>query len=174
LANNLGFNIGTLPFTYLGVPIFKGKPKYAYFQPIADKIKNKLSAWKASLLSIVGRVLLIKSVIQGMLVHCITIYSWPVMLLKDLEKRMRNFIWSGNINQRKLVIVAWNKVCRPFKEGGLGIKNLSDINEAGNLKVCWDIMQSDLQWAQLLRSRVLRNKKPINYHVSSSVWSGAN
>jgi len=56
IAAFIGFNIGQLPFTYLGVPIFKGKPKSIYFQPIADKVKLKLSAWKASLLSIAGRV----------------------------------------------------------------------------------------------------------------------
>jgi len=173
IANVIGFNIGTIPFTYLGVPIFKGKPKYVYFQPIADKVKVKLSAWKASLLSIAGRVQLIKSVIQSMLLHCLTIYSWPVNLLKDLEKWMRNFIWSGDINQRKLVTITWHKVCKPYKEGGLGIRNLSDINEAGNLKLCWEILQSDLQWAQLVGSRVLRVNKPINYHVSSSVWCSA-
>jgi hypothetical protein len=55
----LNFNIGSLPFNYLGVPIFKGKPKASYLQPIADKIKLKLSAWKASLLSIAGRVQLV-------------------------------------------------------------------------------------------------------------------
>jgi len=54
----------------------------------------------------------------------------------------------------------------------LGVRNLSNINEAGNLQVCWDIMQSDLQWAQFIRSKILRNKKPVNYHVSSSIWSG--
>jgi hypothetical protein len=46
------FNLGSLPFNYLGVPIFKGKPKTCHLQPIADKITLKLSAWKASLLSI--------------------------------------------------------------------------------------------------------------------------
>lgn len=171
VSHQLGFSIGTLPFQYLGVPIFREKPKYVYFQAIADKVKRKLSAWKASLLSMAGRVQLIKSVVQSMLLHCLTIYSGPVKLIKDLEKWMRNFIWSGYINQRKLVTVSWSKVCKPIKEGGLGVKNLSDINEEGNLKNCWDIMQSDLQWAQFMRSRVLRDNKPINYHVSSSIWS---
>jgi hypothetical protein len=82
IANMLNFKIGSLPFSYLGVPIFRGKPTSVYFQCIADKVKNKLSAWKASLLFIAGRVQLIKSVIQGMLLHCLTIYSWPVVLLK--------------------------------------------------------------------------------------------
>jgi len=59
----IGFNKSSLTFTYLGVPIFKGKPNRSHLQPIADKIKSKLSAWKASLLSIAGRVTLVKSVI---------------------------------------------------------------------------------------------------------------
>jgi len=78
----IGFNKGSLTFNYLGVPIFKGKPKKSHLIPIADKIKAKLSAWKASLLSIAGRVLLVKSVIQGMLIHSISIYYWPKQLLK--------------------------------------------------------------------------------------------
>jgi hypothetical protein len=67
IAGLLNFKLGSLPFNYLGVPIFKGKPKASQLQPIADKINLKLSAWKASLLSIDGRVQLIKSVIQSML-----------------------------------------------------------------------------------------------------------
>jgi hypothetical protein len=56
IVNLLGFNVGSLPFTYLGAPIFKGKPKGIHFQPIADKVKAKLAKWKASLLSIAGRI----------------------------------------------------------------------------------------------------------------------
>jgi hypothetical protein len=72
-------------FFFFPNTIFKGKPKKIHFQPIADKIKLKLSAWKASLLSMAGRVQLVKSVIQGMLIHTISIYAWPVSLPKDLE-----------------------------------------------------------------------------------------
>ena len=173
IASSLGFKIGSLPFTYLGVPIFRGKPKKSYFQPIADKFKLKLASWKASLLSMAGRVQLVKSVAQSMLIHCLSIYSWPVSLIKDLERCMRNFIWSGDINQKKLVTVSWHKVCTPTKEGGLGIRNLSFINEAGNLRLCWEILQSDLQWAAFLRSRVMRNNTPISHHISSSIWCSA-
>lgn len=173
IANIIGFKIGTLPFTYLGVPIFKGKPKKSYFQPIADKMKLKLAAWKASLLTMAGRVQLIKSVAQSMLLHCLSIYSWPISLIKDIERWMRNFLWNGDINQKKLVTVAWHKVCKPTKEGGLGIRSLSNINEAGNLKLCWEIVQSDMPWASFIRSRVIRNKKAIVHHISSSIWSSA-
>jgi hypothetical protein len=71
----LGFQQGNLPFNYLGAPIFKGRPKVQHFQHIADKIKSKLAAWKTSFLSIAGRVQIVKVVIQGMLIHTITIYD---------------------------------------------------------------------------------------------------
>jgi hypothetical protein len=96
IVNLIGFNLGTLPFNYLGVPIFKGKPKARYFIPFADKLKSKLSAWKASLLSIAGRVQLVKSVIQSMLVYSMSIYSWPASIIKTIEGWTRNFIWSGD------------------------------------------------------------------------------
>lgn len=88
-----------------------------------------------------------------------------------LEKWIRNFIWSGDINKRKLVTVAWNKVCSPLKEGGLGLRSLSKINEGANLKLCWELVQSNMQWAQFLRSRVLKKQTLISYHISSSIWS---
>lgn len=63
IVDVLVFSVGKLPCNYLGVPIFKGKPRRAHLMPIADKIKSKLSAWKAYLLSITGRVQLVRSVI---------------------------------------------------------------------------------------------------------------
>jgi ribonuclease HI len=165
------FNIGTLPFSYLGVPIFKGKPKACHFQPIADRIKLKLASWKASLLSIAGRVQLVRSVIQSMLTYSISIYSWPVSLIKNIEQCIRNFIWSGEIDKRKLVTTAWKKVCRPFSQGGLNLRSLNTLNKASNLKLCWTLLHSQSSWAKLLRDRVIRRRKPIKYHIFSSIWS---
>ncbi|XP_019442304.1 PREDICTED: uncharacterized protein LOC109347026 [Lupinus angustifolius] len=46
----LGFGVGSLLFNYLGVPVFKGKPKAIHLQPIADRIINKLASWPVNLL----------------------------------------------------------------------------------------------------------------------------
>ena len=43
IAGMLGFSAGNIPFTYLGCPIFKGKPKGIYFQFIVDRIKVKFA-----------------------------------------------------------------------------------------------------------------------------------
>jgi hypothetical protein len=141
----------------LGVPIFKGKPKAIYFQPLVDKIKIKLASWKASLLSYPGRCKVIKSVVQSMMIYSISIYSWHVSLIKELERYLRKFLWSGDLNVRKFVTVPWKIVYSPIDEGGLGIKSLSVINQATNLKLFSELMNSENHWASFLRSRVVRD-----------------
>lgn len=88
-SRQLGFSIGSLPFTYLGVPIFKGKPRVAHLQPIADRIKAKLAAWKGYLLSIMGRLQLVKSIIHGMLAYNFHVYCWPIKLLKSIDMHQK-------------------------------------------------------------------------------------
>jgi hypothetical protein len=91
----LGFSVGSIPFNYLGPHIFKGKPKKIHFQPIADKVKLKLANWKETLLSMAGRVQLVKSVDQSMLIDTMSIYSWHVSLLREIERWIKHFMWSG-------------------------------------------------------------------------------
>lgn len=106
-----------------------------------------------------------------MLIHCISVYDLPVSLIKEIEKCVRNFIWFGDIEKRKVVTVAWHKVCKKIDEGGLGLRSLGVLNESSNMKLCWDLHNSQEDWVILLRSRVFRGKKPISYHVFSFIWS---
>jgi hypothetical protein len=168
----LGFSMGSVPFMYLGCPIFEGKPKATHFQAIADRIKVKLSTWKGSLLSIMGRVQLVNSIIHGMLVYSFHIYLWPAALLKKVDAWIRNFIWSGDISTRKICTVGWKLVCRPIASGGLGIRSVASINESLILKLGWSLMASSDQWARLCRCRFLRNNSPVSYHIKSSIWAG--
>ncbi|XP_019431606.1 PREDICTED: uncharacterized protein LOC109338757 [Lupinus angustifolius] len=90
LSDSLGFSASSIPFNYLGVHIFKLKPRKIHIQPIADKIMGNLATWKGHSLSIMGRMELVRSVIQN--------------------TSIRNFIWSGDTKIRKLVTVAWKKI----------------------------------------------------------------
>lgn len=104
ICNLLGFRVGDIPFEYLRVPIFKGNLSIIHRQPVVDKIKLKLIAWKGKLLSLMGRVQLVKSVIEGSLMYSFRIYHWPFSLINDIERYIRNFIWLWDKDQRNLVI----------------------------------------------------------------------
>lgn len=69
---------------------------------------------------------------------------WPISLLKSLENWIRNFVWSGDIHTRKIVTVAWSKVCCPMQEGGLGLRSIRSINDAAMLQLSWDLIASEI------------------------------
>jgi len=94
IASITGFSYGSLPFVYLGIPLFRGKPKTVHLRPIFDKIKAKLGSWKGRMLTIMGRVQLVNVVVSSMLVFSFHVYRWPKSLLASLSKLIRNFVWS--------------------------------------------------------------------------------
>lgn len=88
------------------------------------------------------------------------------------RKTKRNFIWAGDVNVRKVVIVAWKKVCLPTHEVGLGINSLRAMNEAAILKLSWETYSSNKQWAIFLRHRFLKNGKPLINYIKPLLWYG--
>lgn len=84
---------------------------------------------------------------------------------------MRNFIWSRNIDQKKVVTVAWDTCCKGQNEWGLGIRSLKTFNVASNLHMCWNLCLENKSWSQLLASRVVRNHRAITHSIKSSIWS---
>lgn len=142
IINNTGFSKGTIPFSYLGILIFTGRVKLSRLSHIFGRIFSKLSSWKVSFLSMVGRLTLIKYIIQGMIYYTINIYSWHVSLLRKIERACRNFLWSTDINKRNLFMVAWKKTCQLYINGGLSICFLVRLNEATNLKILWNLRAS--------------------------------
>ncbi|XP_058775306.1 uncharacterized protein LOC131649564 [Vicia villosa] len=171
LSAMVGFKLGSLPFVYLGVPLFKGKPKAVFLCPIEDKVISKLASWKGSFLSFAGRVELVKSAVQSMLLHSMVIYDWPISLIRDIERAIKRFIWSSEVSKNKVIIVTWNSVCLPLVEGGLGIRSIANLNAAFKLKLAWDFFQSNSSWTVLLRQRVFHKGKIISHHIFSSIWS---
>jgi len=58
---------GCLFFTYLGVSIFDGAPKFQFLQPLVDKVKLKLASWKGKSISMMSQIQLVNTMITGIL-----------------------------------------------------------------------------------------------------------
>lgn len=172
ILNITGFSKWSMPLKYLGAPIFKGRVRETHLQYIIDIMIFKLIAWKASLLFIAGRTLLVQSIIHVMITHSISIYSWLISLFKCMDKATRNFIWNWVVNKRKMVIVSWKKVCKHKANGWLGIRSLICINEASNIKDGWYLLNYEEGWAYIIRGRVVRPCGMIKHNIFSSIWHG--
>lgn len=65
-----------------------------------------------------GSLQLIKSVSLSLIIYSIQIYDWPIKIIKIIERWFGNFLWSGDIDKQKFMIVSWHKCCKAFKEEG--------------------------------------------------------
>lgn len=115
----------SLPFTYLGIPIFLGAPK---FNTSRRSIIQRFAKWCGHTLSLARRHCLINSVIASSLVHTMMVYKWPKSLLHRIEVAIRCYLWSGDINCKGFSNVEWKHCCAPLDEGGFGIRSIQLVN----------------------------------------------
>lgn len=113
---------------YLGVLILGRAPRKGDFQYIVEKVKLKLSGWKAKQLSFAGRVTLSKAVIQAIPIYPMMSTDIPRSCLQEIQKLQRAFVWGEEENQRKAHLINWKTLMNPKELGGLAIRNLSTMN----------------------------------------------
>ena len=78
---------------YLGLPSIIGRSKKLVFAEIKEKVGKKLVGWKGKLLSVGGKKVLIKAVVQAIPTYTISYFQLPKSLCEVLEKLMRSFWW---------------------------------------------------------------------------------
>ncbi|KAL0295712.1 UNVERIFIED_CONTAM: hypothetical protein Sangu_3188600 [Sesamum angustifolium] len=128
ILDYLGFQEGSLPVKYLGIPLTSSRLTIADCRPLIDKVDARLAGWNNQILSYAGRLQLIKSVLTTLHTYWASAFILPKGVLKTLEKKMRQFLWQGSAESRNAK-VAWAWITKPKEEGGLGIRSLS--NEPG-------------------------------------------
>lgn len=87
---------------YLGIPLIHVKAKKNTFSHIVDKVSNKLTTWKANLMSVAGRMTLINSVSSAIPTYSMQMCPLPLRLCDKLNLLNINFLWGHtNENEKK-------------------------------------------------------------------------
>ena len=153
LACRLNCKADLIPFRYLGIPVGGNMNLASNWQPLVDKFKAKLSEWKAKLLSIGGRLCLCKSVLGSLGTYLFSLYKAPNKIINILESIRCKFLWGGSSDAKKINWVAWEKVIRDKKCGGLGIGSLRALNLAMLAKWWWrERTEKDAKWRKLIKN----------------------
>ncbi|KAL2231030.1 UNVERIFIED_CONTAM: hypothetical protein Sindi_1697400 [Sesamum indicum] len=135
----MGFQEGHLPMRYLGIPLLSSRLSIADCQPLLLKIDARIKGWEGISLSYAGRVQIIKSVLSAMSIYWASAFILPKAIIKQIEKRLRNFLWKGTYTSG-YAKVAWKDVCKPIVEGGQGIKDIGILNRALMAKKLCDVI----------------------------------
>ncbi|XP_048501512.1 uncharacterized protein LOC125497854 [Beta vulgaris subsp. vulgaris] len=146
LAEGIHMPIGLLPFKYLGVPLAAKKLSFSQCKPLIDKITSRAQGWMTHLLSYVGRLQLVETILGSMQNYWGQIFPLPKKLIKAVENIYRKFLWIGGLKAKKAP-VAWSFIQQPKTTGGLNIINMVLWNKAALLKQLWALsFKQDKLW----------------------------
>ncbi|KAJ0711325.1 hypothetical protein HanOQP8_Chr09g0322591 [Helianthus annuus] len=151
------FQEGSLPVRYLGVPLISSRLTIRDCKVLVERMERRIDNWLSKSLSFAGRLQLINSVLASMYTYWASVFMLPVCIIKDLEKRMRRFLWNGGSQGPVHSKVAWKEVCLPKDEGGLGIRSIMDVNKALILSHIWSIINNrQTLWVQWIHTYKLK------------------
>lgn len=125
LADVLGCTVGSMPFTYLGLPMGITRPTMQELMPLVDGVERRLSSM-AIWLTYGSRVNLINSTLSSLLSFAMCVLKIPEKLLKCFDHARRHCLWR-KVRDRDVhthSLTSWDMVCRPKNRGGLGIIDL--------------------------------------------------
>lgn len=113
---------------YLRLPTLFGKNRRACFSHIKERLWKKLQSWKGKCFSVAGKELLIKVVAQAIPLYSMNCFLLPKYFCDELHQLIASYWWTETENLRKIHQMAWDRLCFPKNEGGLGFRKLYAFN----------------------------------------------
>lgn len=160
---------------YLGMPSVVGKSKQHIFSIIRERIWKRINGWGENTLSMPGREVLIKAVLQSIPTYIISCFLLPGHLIKSIEAAVRSFWWGSN-GTKKLAWLSWSQLCRPKQSGGLGFRDLHTFNLALLARQGWRLItQPDSLVPRIFHARYYPNGTFMEAALGSrpsATWRG--
>jgi hypothetical protein len=170
LAQAFGCQVGSLPFTYLGLPLGTARPKIQDLMPIVTRLERRLCS-TSSFLSQGARLQLVNSALASMPIYFLCSLQLPPGIIKQLDIILRQCLWRGNSDTPRQALAAWEMLCKPKKSGGVGIINFPKQNEALLLKHLDKFYNSvDVPWVNLIWPSHYVGCVPHAENLGGSFW----
>ncbi|XP_057815844.1 uncharacterized protein LOC131029396 [Cryptomeria japonica] len=171
IARLFGIRIGQLLGKFLGMSLFAGVGKTKIWKGLLDDCKEKMEGWKSKWLTSAGRLLMLKTVVSAMLIFPMACFKLPSLVIKNMQQKMREFLWNGNQEQDKILLIAWDRVCKPKGGGGAGLCDWKLINEAMGAKLVWQMYSKPEQrWVRILQAKYLDSGE--KERILTDSWDG--
>ncbi|GJX10723.1 RNA-directed DNA polymerase, eukaryota [Tanacetum coccineum] len=126
----------------------------AWKEVVDSMVLSRLSRWKMKLLSIGGRLTLLKSVLGSMPIFHMSIFKVPSSILKSLESiRSRFFNGQDPKSNKASLGKVVTKVLTPKDKGGLGVSSLFALNRGLMLKWVWRFYSQKCSlWTKVIKA----------------------
>ena len=94
-----------------------------------DKINNIIKVWKMRNLTMVGKILITKSLLSSQLTNISSVLTLPEHVIKDINKTLFQFVWGGSEKVKRKTII------NSYECGGLKMLHLPSFLDS--LKWSW-------------------------------------
>jgi hypothetical protein len=128
IGHSLSCCLRSLPFKYLGVPLYFEKLRREDVQPLVDMLVKRMAGWRGRLLAYSSRLTLIKSCLASVHVYLLSIIKFPKWAIKLIETQTAHCLWNNNEECHKYHLANWQHVSMEKDYGGLGVSNLRELN----------------------------------------------
>jgi hypothetical protein len=140
---------------------------------LVKKFEKRIANWSHRWLSLGGRVTLVKVVLESIHVYWLSLAKIPKSILNTIRRRMFSFLWTGKKTKEGIHLTSWNKIAKPKKLGGWGIKNIFTFGKALAAKSLWRCLMVPGLWHEVILKKYLRKKSVVAwFREGRKSWSG--
>ncbi|XP_038974801.1 uncharacterized protein LOC120106025 [Phoenix dactylifera] len=140
--------------SYLGVPLCGRRLRIRDCVSLVTSVRRRLEGWQSHSLSMMGRIVLVRSVLSSVPIYLLSHVDIPVSVLRSLEQLFREFIWGRRSGRGGIHLVAWESVCQPTSAGGLGVQSLMTRREVLAARhVARFVLEPESMWSSLMRAK---------------------
>jgi hypothetical protein len=147
----------------------------AQWDIIVKKQQQTLDIWSSAHLSLKGKEIVLKALVQSQAIYLATVNGLPQDTERRMEKMYRNFVWDG----KEKGLMEWKKAIAPKSLGGLNLPDLRSRIQAiqimwikkwlspPSIKPVWAFFLDAIISQNIPKSPIIEQKARINWALQS-------
>ena len=137
------------------------------FENKLASIEKTLQIWSSRILSLKGKVSIIKTLVIPKIVYALSLTFCPTKILEKLDEILFSFLWDNKIPKIKCETIIAN-----YCDGGLKMTDVFLVHESAKIRLLKRILKSDnMKWTKLTWYLLNIEKHLIN-HKTTAYYTG--
>jgi hypothetical protein len=163
---------------YLGFCLKPNGYKIVDWNWLIEKVDKRINNWTSRWLSLGGRLVLVKVVLQSIPVYWFSLDEGSYLYYSQNPTTYGKFLWRGANKTTGYHLSKWQTIAFPKELGGWGIRNIYWFAKSLAAKSCWRGIFGNSLWSQILKGKYIKGvdliswirKGNFKYPIASNFW----